>query len=83
MTLSTTSASKAPSAEAQEILKELRFAMNPVKRPRGLRQYIGIVKKREDKLPRDVTALGRERRFNARRMGPVFEDLTEAQGVQA
>ncbi|KAK8850568.1 54S ribosomal protein L27, mitochondrial [Kwoniella newhampshirensis] len=35
----------------------------PVKRPRQLRQFVGIVKSREDKLPRDERKLGRERRF--------------------
>lgn len=38
-------------------------ALPPVKRPRALRQYIGIVKDREEKLPRDVKASGGERRF--------------------
>ncbi|KAK4688476.1 large subunit ribosomal protein L27, partial [Tremellales sp. Uapishka_1] len=36
---------------------------NPVKRPRGTRQYIGIVRDREEKLPRDEREVGRERRF--------------------
>ncbi|WWD20750.1 54S ribosomal protein L27, mitochondrial [Kwoniella shandongensis] len=35
----------------------------PVKRPRQLRQFVGIVKSREDKLPRDERQVGRERRF--------------------
>lgn len=35
----------------------------PVKRPRGLRQYVGIVRDREERLPRDEAALGRDRRF--------------------
>jgi hypothetical protein len=35
----------------------------PVKRPRGLRQYVGIVRDREDKLPRDESRDGRDRRF--------------------
>ncbi|KAI9637106.1 putative 60s ribosomal protein l27 [Dioszegia hungarica] len=39
------------------------LALAPVKRPRGLRQYIGIVKDRDEKLPRDVKSSGGERRF--------------------
>lgn len=35
----------------------------PVKRPRGLRQYVGIVRSREDRLPRDEAREGRDRRF--------------------
>jgi len=35
----------------------------PVKRPRGLRQYVGIVRSREDRLPRDEVREGRDRRF--------------------
>lgn len=35
----------------------------PVKRPRQFRQFVGIVRDREDKLPRDERAVGRERRF--------------------
>lgn len=34
-----------------------------VKRPRALRQYIGIVRDRADRLPRDERAKGRDRRF--------------------
>jgi large subunit ribosomal protein L27 len=35
----------------------------PVKRPRGLRQYVGIVRSRDEKLPRDEASVGRDRRF--------------------
>lgn len=35
----------------------------PVKRPRGLRQYVGIVRDRADRLPRDESKQGRDRRF--------------------
>ena len=35
----------------------------PVKRPRSLRQYVGIVRSREDRLPRDESSVGRDRRF--------------------
>lgn len=35
----------------------------PVKRPRGLRQYVGIVRDREERLPRDERVQGRDRRF--------------------
>ncbi|RSH86935.1 60S ribosomal protein L27 [Saitozyma podzolica] len=35
----------------------------PVKRPRGMRQYVGIVRDREERLPRDATVEGRDRRF--------------------
>jgi large subunit ribosomal protein L27 len=35
----------------------------PVKRPRGLRQYVGIVRSRNEKLPRDEVSVGRDRRF--------------------
>ncbi|WVO17517.1 54S ribosomal protein L27, mitochondrial [Cryptococcus depauperatus] len=35
----------------------------PVKRPRQLRQYIGVVRQKDEQLPRDERALGRERRF--------------------
>lgn len=35
----------------------------PVKRPRGMRQYVGIVRDREERLPRDVAVEGRDRRF--------------------
>jgi large subunit ribosomal protein L27 len=38
-------------------------AVSPVKRPRGLRQYVGIVRSREDRLPRDEAREGRDRRF--------------------
>lgn len=38
-------------------------ALAPVKRPRGLRQYVGIVRNREDRLPRDEVTEGRDRRF--------------------
>lgn len=34
-----------------------------VNRPRGMRQFVGIVRNKEDTLPRDERALGRERRF--------------------
>lgn len=34
-----------------------------VKRPRQFRQFVGIARDREDKLPRDERAVGRERRF--------------------
>jgi large subunit ribosomal protein L27 len=39
------------------------IATAPVKRPRGLRQYVGIVRSREDRLPRDEVSEGRDRRF--------------------
>jgi large subunit ribosomal protein L27 len=35
----------------------------PVKKPRGLRQYVGIVRDKEDRLPRDERVDGRDRRF--------------------
>lgn len=35
----------------------------PVKRPRQFRQFVGIVRDKEEKLPRDERAVGRERRF--------------------
>ena len=79
LTLSSSPAATAPSAESEELLKELKYAMIPVKRPRGLRQYIGIVRNQEDTLPRDVSSLGRERRFSPRRMGPVLEAQEEVQ----
>lgn len=34
-----------------------------VNMPRGMRQYVGIVRSREESLPRDERAVGRERRF--------------------
>lgn len=34
-----------------------------VKRPRGMKTFIGIVRDKEDVLPRDERALGRDRRF--------------------
>lgn len=41
-----------------------RDATRPlVNNPRGMRQYIGIVREKTDKLPRDERAQGRERRF--------------------
>lgn len=43
---------------AKQLVKDV-----PVKRPRSLRQYVGIVREREEKLPRDVQAEGRDRRF--------------------
>jgi len=39
------------------------YSQPPVKRPRGLRQYVGIVRSREDRLPRDEIKEGRDRRF--------------------
>jgi large subunit ribosomal protein L27 len=39
------------------------YSQPPVKRPRGLRQYVGIVRSREDRLPRDEVREGRDRRF--------------------
>jgi large subunit ribosomal protein L27 len=39
------------------------LAIAPVKRPRGLRQYIGIVRAKDEKLPRNVKEIGGERRF--------------------
>ena len=39
------------------------YSQPPVKRPRGLRQYVGIVRSREDRLPRDEAREGRDRRF--------------------
>jgi len=39
------------------------YSQPPVKRPRGLRQYVGIVRSREDRLPRDEVKEGRDRRF--------------------
>ncbi|TXT05910.1 hypothetical protein VHUM_03671 [Vanrija humicola] len=38
-------------------------ALPNVNKPRGVRQYIGIVREKTDKLPRDERAHGRERRF--------------------
>ncbi|WVQ70542.1 54S ribosomal protein L27, mitochondrial [Cryptococcus sp. DSM 104548] len=35
----------------------------PVKNPRQLRKYVGVVANREERLPRDERAVGRERRF--------------------
>ncbi|OCF54673.1 54S ribosomal protein L27, mitochondrial [Kwoniella mangroviensis CBS 10435] len=35
----------------------------PVKRPRQLKQFVGIVANREERLPRDELSRGRERRF--------------------
>ncbi|WRT70743.1 ribosomal protein L27 [Kwoniella shivajii] len=35
----------------------------PVKKPRQMSQFVGIVSKREEKLPRDEVSRGRERRF--------------------
>jgi large subunit ribosomal protein L27 len=35
----------------------------PVKKPRSLRQYVGIVRDKEDRLPRDERVDGRDRRF--------------------
>lgn len=34
-----------------------------VKKPRGMRQYVGIVRTKEERLPRDEEALGRDRVF--------------------
>ena len=34
-----------------------------VKRPRGLKGFIGIVRSKEEVLPRDERSLGRERMF--------------------
>lgn len=34
-----------------------------VNKPRGVKQFIGIVRTKEEALPRDERALGRERRF--------------------
>lgn len=34
-----------------------------VNKPRGMRQYVGIVRSKEDRLPRDEEAVGRDRRF--------------------
>jgi len=34
-----------------------------VNKPRGVRQYIGIVREKSDTLPRDERAVGRDRRF--------------------
>ncbi|WOO82055.1 54S ribosomal protein L27, mitochondrial [Vanrija pseudolonga] len=39
-------------------------ALRPqVNKPRGVRQYVGIVREKTDTLPRDERAVGRERRF--------------------
>jgi large subunit ribosomal protein L27 len=41
-----------------------REAQRPlVNKPRGVRQIIGIVRSKEETLPRDERAVGRERRF--------------------
>lgn len=34
-----------------------------VNRPRGVKQFIGIVREKTDTLPRDERAMGRDRRF--------------------
>lgn len=34
-----------------------------VKKPRGLRRYVGVVKDKEEVLPRDMRGEGRDRRF--------------------
>lgn len=34
-----------------------------VNKPRGMRQYVGIVRSKDERLPRDEEALGRDRRF--------------------
>lgn len=34
-----------------------------VNNPRGMRQYVGIVRSKDERLPRDEEALGRDRRF--------------------
>ncbi|ORX40974.1 ribosomal L27 protein-domain-containing protein [Kockovaella imperatae] len=35
----------------------------PVKKPRGMKRYIGVVRNKDEVLPRDERALGRERYF--------------------
>lgn len=45
-----------------------------VNMPRGVRQFVGIVRNKEDALPRDERAVGRERRF----WGWPREDLAPA-----
>lgn len=45
----------------RELSEPKEFA--PVKFPRGVKRYVGIVKNPEDILPRDERVEGRERRF--------------------
>jgi len=47
--------------QEEMIGKEKVFA--PVKRPRGLKGFVGIVRDKGEVLPRDERAMGRERRF--------------------
>ena len=48
-----------------------------VKRPRGLRKFIGIARTREEKLPKDEQAEGRDRRF----WGMPIRSEAELEGV--
>lgn len=58
-----------------------------VKRPRESRQYIGIVARREDRLPRDLLAEGRERRMwkmeagqdQGKTLGDLIRDMQRVQ----
>jgi hypothetical protein len=61
--------------------REKEFA--PVKRPRGTKAYIGIVSSKEQSLPRDERAEGRERRFYGaeKEVEGVF-DYEEVEQVQ-
>lgn len=34
-----------------------------VNKPRGMRQFVGIVRSKDERLPRDEEAVGRDRRF--------------------
>lgn len=50
-------------AGASDVQMQALQSLPPVKRPRSLRQYVGIVRDREERLPRDTSVQGRERRF--------------------
>lgn len=50
-------------SNGEEYVSVNPLPLPPVKKPRGLRQYVGIVRDKEDRLPRDERVDGRDRRF--------------------
>lgn len=44
-------------------VQDLVKTFPPVNKPRGVKQYVGIVRDKADRLPREVLSDGRDRRF--------------------
>ncbi|BEJ15047.1 hypothetical protein CspHIS471_0408140 [Cutaneotrichosporon sp. HIS471] len=59
-----TSSMPYPHRAIDSVAQAAKDAARPnVNKPRGVKQFIGIVRAKEDALPRDERALGRDRRF--------------------